>query len=432
MAAEVRRHEGKTLDELKGCVQAGGRAALPNNSVPFDWQGAAVMASARSVGTAAFKMQLRGRKRDFAASAAVTTTSTPSRADNQKKRTVKHKATSLRTKSAGQKVEIVAPSSSKSPVLTALKERLSEASNGPKILLEYPKLVPARLIRRYKRFLADVVLLGEAAKDHSPKALVVAEEEEEVVTVYCPNTGPMVGLLDGLPNARVQLSKSDDPKRKYAYTLEMIQIHVRCERDVWVGVHSTSANRMVEQALASRWLSQLGDYDSVRREVKFAKNSRVDFVLSWNAEDGNVSHEKYVEVKSVTLAVDGSEPGSSRCAVFPDTVSTRAQKHVIELTELLSTTATSDKTKKGTKGEGDTKGAAPKLSGAIIFLVQRDDCTEFAPSIQHDEKFAELCAKATKSGIQLLAYSCVLKPNEANSNGIVRLLEQLPLQKAAS
>ncbi|KAF4320765.1 hypothetical protein BBO99_00003579 [Phytophthora kernoviae] len=237
----------------------------------------------------------------------------------------------------------------------------------------------------------------------------------------------MVGLLDE-PNARVQLSKSDDPKRKYAYTLEMIQIH-NGERHVWIGVHSTSANRMVEQALTSRWFPELGEYDTVRREVKFAKNSRVDFVLTTNADDGSVAHEKYVEVKSVTLALEGADKSSHRCAVFPDTVSTRAQKHVTELTELLA-----PKKSTMTKGSNDEEQevSTSKVSGTIIFLVQRDDCHEFAPSIQHDKKFAELCSVAAKNGIQLLAYACALEPNEINSCGAVRLLGPLPQQKTAS
>ncbi|CAI5735892.1 unnamed protein product [Hyaloperonospora brassicae] len=306
-----------------------------------------------------------------------------------------------------------------------------------RILWRYPNLIPARLLRRYKRFLADVVLLspdtvdgdqstaGTACGKEVAGTAATGDDEgavDEVVTVYCPNTGPMVGLLDGLPNARVQLSKSSDPKRKYAYTLEMIQIH-NGERKVWVGVHSTSANRMVEQALTSRWLAELGHYDSVRREVKFAKSSRVDFVLVTNAEDGSVAHEKYVEVKSVTLSMEGCGQSVSRCAVFPDTVSTRAQKHVVELTELLSTNGKAQVHQK-------SETATPERSVAIVFLVQRDDCHAFAPSIQHDKKFAELCAIAATSGVQLLAYACALEPDESNGSGAVRLVEALPLHES--
>lgn len=184
---------------------------------------------------------------------------------------------------------------------------------------------------------------------------------------------------------------------------------------MWVGVHSTLANRMVEQALAARWLPELGEYDEVRREVKFAKNSRVDFVLTTYAEDGTVAFEKYVEVKSVTLASKDTEDGLSRCAMFPDTVSTRAQKHVAELIELLQNPPTTTASKK-------------KVSGAIIFLVQRDDCNEFAPSIQYDKKFASLCTLAARKGVQLLSYSCTLTPDELNLSGSVRLLGPLRLQ----
>ncbi|CAH0487552.1 unnamed protein product [Peronospora farinosa] len=387
------------------------------------------MARLHRVGRATSNMQLRSQKRDFTSTIAVMTTSNDSSPESQKKKTVKPKRTSFRPKF------IVAPTSSKFPILTALKKQRvdPDSIDHDKILLKYPNLIPARLIRRYKRFLADVVLLDGIAKDETveivDKNLGTKSDgdgiidDEEVVTVYCPNTGPMVGLLEGLPNARVQLSKSSDPKRKYAYTLEMIQIN-NGERDVWVGVHSTSANRMIEQALTSRWLTELGHYDSVRREVKFANNSRVDFVLTTNAKDGTIVHEKYVEVKSVTLAMDGRGKSSSRCAVFPDTVSTRAQKHVTELTDLLSTT---------TKGLGNRKETAThKVSGTIVFLVQRDDCTAFAPSIQHDKKFAELCAIAAKSGIQILAYACALEPDETKKSGTVRLLESLPLHGAAS
>ncbi|KAG7388967.1 hypothetical protein PHYBOEH_007660 [Phytophthora boehmeriae] len=378
------------------------------------------MASARGAGTGAMKMHLRSRKRDFASSAAITSSS-PS-AKSPKDRVVKSKLTS----SVGPIV--IAPSS---PTLTALKKQALKGQNDAKVLLKYPNLVSAKLIRRYKRFLADVVLLNGADKAEKPldgnsddAETEDVQEKEDVVTIYVPNTGPMVGLLDE-PYARVQLSKSDGPKRKYAYTLEMIQIH-NGERHVWVGVHSSSANRMVERALMSRWIPELGEYDVVRREVKFAKNSRVDFVLTTNADDGSVTHEKYVEVKSVTLALENADDTSQRCAVFPDTVSTRAQKHVIELTELLATkTSTTAQESK----DGDDSTTSSKVSGAIIFLVQRDDCHEFAPSIQHDKKFAELCSLAAKSGIQLLAYECALEPDETNNCGAVRLLGPLPQRK---
>lgn len=98
-------------------------------------------------------------------------------------------------------------------------------SKNDNILHRYDSLIPARLIRRYKRFLADVVLLNADQEYEGSSQSDETAADPDVITIYCPNTGPMVSLLD-LPNARVQLSKSNDPKRKYAYTLEMIRIHV--------------------------------------------------------------------------------------------------------------------------------------------------------------------------------------------------------------
>ncbi|GAB9472573.1 Sugar fermentation stimulation protein [Globisporangium polare] len=327
------------------------------------------------------------------------------------------------------------------PLLSALKERRQgRSADDEKILYTYEHLVPGRLLRRYKRFLADIELV-DAQQEPNDKDDVAAINEANVVTVYCPNTGPMVGLLD-LPNARVQLSKSDDPKRKYQYTLEMIQVD-NGERRVWVGVHSTLANRMVEKAIAAQWLPELGLFSSFQREVKFATNSRVDFVLSTSSasaieeSEAVITHEKYVEVKSVSFAhpidpvvaesvavqellvsgeaepVAGSE-GSRFCALFPDTISERAQKHVTELTELI-------------QSHSQKESRSKKMSAAIVFLVQRDDCHEFAPSFLHDVRFAKLCAEAKLKGIQLLAYAVALEPNEAKQRGHVRLLQALPL-----
>ncbi|CEG47682.1 Sugar fermentation stimulation protein [Plasmopara halstedii] len=347
-------------------------------------------------------MRLRSRKRSITSSVSVTNTSQALSPKHTKKRAVTSSYSSLGAKNFRQKI----------PVLCTRSESTTHATSDSKVLLRYPTLIPARLIRRYKRFLADVVLHDEKIKNES----TTHDRAEEVVTVYCPNTGPMVGLLEGLPHARVQLSKSDDSKRKYAYTLEMIEIY-NGEKYVWVGVHSTMANRMVEQALATRLFSELGDYDVVKREVKFSKNSRVDFVLTTYDHDGTIAHEKYVEVKSVTLALSDSADTLSRCAMFPDTVSIRAQKHVAELTKLL-------------QDQIETEASNEKVSGAIIFLVQRDDCNGFAPSVLHDKKFASLCTVAKKKGVQLLGYSCALIPDEKKLSGIVQLLGPLSLRSA--
>lgn len=167
---------------------------------------------------------------------------------------------------------------------------------------------------------------------------------------------------------------------------------------------------MVERAITARWLPELSAFSHWQREVKFAKSSRVDFVLSNEETSDDPAHEHYVEVKSVTLALPSQEQ-HQRCAVFPDTASTRAQKHVMELTELIETHAMT-------------------RSATLCFLVQRDDCHEFAPALLHDAKFAALCLTAFQRGIKLVAYSCALEPDEASHTGRVRLLHALPLAAA--
>ncbi|KAF0697256.1 Aste57867_12028 [Aphanomyces stellatus] len=285
-------------------------------------------------------------------------------------------------------------------------------SDGNRILHTFSKLVGGQLIKRYKRFLADIQL-----------------DDGEVVTVHCPNTGPMVGLLD-IPNAPVQLSVSDNPKRKYAHTLEMIQVH-NGDKHVWVGVHSASANRMVKTALQNGWLPEVVAHRCISRiqtEVKHTKDSRIDFVIDTadgsdqgsanNATDSDDISAKtatptakstvYAEVKSVTLAVESMEHiGDGRRrhlrAVFPDTVSARASKHVEELIHLHET--------------------KPHVHGAIVFLVQRGDCASFAPAAQHDPTFAALCARAKAAGLGLHAYACDLVPESRQ----IRLLDRVPL-----
>jgi sugar fermentation stimulation protein A len=167
-----------------------------------------------------------------------------------------------------------------------------------------------------------------------------------------------------------------------------------------VGVHSALANKMVERALQLGAISELKMFPEVKREVKHVKNSRVDFVLS-RKDENDVEHLKYVEVKSVTLAT--TTDCDNVCAVFPDTVSVRAQKHVKELTELI-------------------KKLPKTTSGAIIMLVQRNDCSQYAPSKVHDPEFARLCETASKEGVEIIAYSCSLEPPTSEKKGIVRLL----------
>ncbi|KAL4859014.1 Proton/sulfate cotransporter 2 [Chlorella vulgaris] len=280
----------------------------------------------------------------------------------------------------------------------------------------YPQLMPARLLRRYKRFLGDVAFAGAelAAADFT--------------TIHVPNTGPMTGLLDTLP-AEALLSVSSDPKRKYAHTLEFL----RDSQGTWVGTHSAKANAMVRVLLEQRLLTQLPTFDTVQSEVKYGADgkSRVDFVLhtgtasaaaaSGGAGSAGSAGSKrrrgsvaagsmvvagaqatascYLEVKSVTLAEDRPEGG--RIALFPDTVSERAQRHVRELTALV-------------RAGG---------SAACVFVVQRGDCCAFAPCHEKDPKYGQLLQVAAAAGVQLIAVVCKLD----EATGCIRHGGTLPI-----
>ncbi|DAZ94962.1 TPA: hypothetical protein N0F65_000057 [Lagenidium giganteum] len=360
------------------------------------------------------RMQLRSHKRGHVTSAAdgssgsvvlkartsnAEATAAPSPRKKRSKRTVEAKPTTPKPRRSPK-----AKTTQRTPIVC--DERVK---NDPmKIVHEYDHMVGGRLLQRYKWFLADVVLVDSDSNAGS----AVDAADESSVTIYCPNTGPMVSLLD-IARTRVQMSKSADEKRKYAHTMEMIEVH-NGEKHAWVGVHSTNANRMVETALMNGWLPELEQYNALQREVKFSKDSRVDFVLSKVNAGGVVEEQNYVEVKSVTLALPDTAadaPSGRRIAVFPDTVSARAQKHVKELMELI------DK-------DDQTASSRPPTRGTIIFLVQRSDCTVFQPAKTHDPAFAKLCAEAASSGIQLLAYMVALEPEHAR----VRLLSAVPVE----
>lgn len=230
------------------------------------------------------------------------------------------------------------------------------------VVCEYEggRLYPAILHRRYKRFLGDVVLRGDI------------ESTAEPIVVHVPNTGPMTGLLDSLPT-KVLLSKSSNPKRKYPYTLEWLH-----DGTTWVGVHSAKANAMVDRLLASQALkAYLPPYSRYQREVRVgtsATQSRIDFQLV----DDDSGSTCLVEVKSVTMKEAGEKNSSDDGkAVFPDTTSTRAQRHVQELM--------------------DTDAQA-----AMIYVVQRDDCSVFAPCFDKDPVYAERVREAHRAGVRII------------------------------
>ncbi|MBE9048456.1 DNA/RNA nuclease SfsA [Pleurocapsales cyanobacterium LEGE 10410] len=239
------------------------------------------------------------------------------------------------------------------------------------ILYPYPALISGRLIRRYKRFLADIEL-----------------ETGEIITAHCPNTGPMTGIC--IPHSLVQVSQSNNPKRKLAYTWEMIQIN-----STWVGTNTAIPNRVVKLALEQNLFPELAHrYSKVRSEVPYGrdKKSRVDFLLTGD----DLQPPIYLEVKSVTLS-------TSNLALFPDTVTTRGQKHLVELTNLV-----------------------PDLKAVMLYFINRGDCDTFAPSDRCDAKYGELLREAVAQGVEVLPYRFEITPQGISYLGLADFLPHEP------
>ncbi|MEM8677060.1 MAG: DNA/RNA nuclease SfsA [Cyanobacteria bacterium P01_G01_bin.67] len=240
------------------------------------------------------------------------------------------------------------------------------------LIYQYSPLIQGRLIKRYKRFLADIEL-----------------DTGEVITAHCPNTGPMTGIY--LPDSLVQVSKSDNPKRKLAYTWEMIQIG-----STWVGTNTAIPNRVVKLALQQKLLTELAArYKTVRTEVPYGKDnkSRIDFLLTGEDNQPVI----YVEVKSVTLS-------NNNLALFPDTVTTRGQKHLRELTNLV-----------------------PEAKAVMLYFINRGDCDTFAPSDSCDPQYGELLRQAVAQGVEVLPYRFEITPQGISCLGLADFLDHEPL-----
>ncbi|SFR01789.1 DNA/RNA nuclease SfsA [Poseidonocella sedimentorum] len=206
-------------------------------------------------------------------------------------------------------------------------------------------LVPARLIRRYKRFLADCRL-----------------DDGREVTAHCANPGSMMGLAD--PGIRIWLEPNDDPKKKLKYGWRLVE-H---EDGHFTGVDTSVPNRALRAALEARAVPGLGPYETVRPEVRYGEGSRIDFLLG-----GGPEPDLYLEVKSVTLS---REPG---LAEFPDSVTARGAKHLAELSAMV---------RAGHRA-------------AMLYLVQRTDCRRFALAADIDPAYAARFAQARAAGVGL-------------------------------
>jgi sugar fermentation stimulation protein A len=216
-------------------------------------------------------------------------------------------------------------------------------------------LVPATLIRRYKRFLADVAL-----------------PSGETVTAHCANPGSMIGLA--APGARVWLSKSDNPKRKLAYSWELVEVDLGSGIEL-VGINTTNPNALAAEAIAAGLIPELAGYASVRREVKYGKNSRVDFLL-----EGAPRPPCYVEIKNVHLM------RQKGLAEFPDAVTKRGAKHLVELADMVAAGARS----------------------VMLFLVQIASAERFAVARDIDPVYGAQFELARAQGVEALARRCRL------------------------
>jgi sugar fermentation stimulation protein A len=231
-------------------------------------------------------------------------------------------------------------------------------------------LVPGRLVRRYKRFLADVVL-----------------DTGEELTAHCADPGSMMGL--NVPSARVWLSKSDKPGRKLSHSWELAEIDFGQGIET-VGINTAHPNALVAEAIRAGTIVELDGYVSLAREVAYGRASRVDMVLSAEGRP-----PCYVEVKNVHLM---RSPG---LAEFPDSVTARGAKHLEEL--------------------GDQVEAGARA--VMVFLIQYGGAERFALARDIDPAYGKAFDRARARGVEMLAYRCRLTPEEIVVERAVPIVE---------
>ena len=231
------------------------------------------------------------------------------------------------------------------------------------------ELIPGTLVKRYKRFLADVVL-----------------PSGETVTVHCANPGSMLGLSTA--GARVWLSKSSNPSRKLAHSWELIEVDFGTGAEL-VGINTSLPNALAAEAIAAGRIAELAGYESIRREVKYGKASRVDFLLE--AADRPPC---YVEIKNVHMM---RQPG---LAEFPDAVTKRGAKHLAELSDMVAAGA----------------------RAVMLYLVQIGSAERFALARDIDPGYGRAFDAARTAGVEAVAYRCRISCGGIEVAGPVPLL----------
>ena len=220
-----------------------------------------------------------------------------------------------------------------------------------------PPLIPARLIRRYKRFLADVEM-----------------ESGETITVHTPNTGSMLGCSD--PGSRIWLRDSENPKRKYLYSWDITE----AADGVLIGVNTGIPNLLVAEAIENGVIKELQGYETIRQEVRYgSENSRIDLLLTDPEKP-----DCYIEIKNVTTCDDEG------FGFFPDAVSSRATKHLRELMGVVE--------------EGKR--------AVLCFCVQRGDVEQVRPADEIDPLYGRQLREALGAGVEAIAYRARVTPQE--------------------
>jgi len=219
------------------------------------------------------------------------------------------------------------------------------------------RLLHGTLIKRYKRFFVDI------------------KYQNKTIIAHCPNSGSMMGLLD--TGNKVWFSRSDNPKRKLKYSLQIIETN-----NQMVGVNTHLTNKIILESLKDKKIKSLINFSNIKTEVKFSDNTRFDFLIN------NDKKKCFLEVKNVTLVRENG------IAEFPDAVTSRGAKHLKELINAK---------KKG-------------YESCILYLIQREDCKSFKIAKDIDEEYKTMYEKAQKSGVKILCYDCKLNNEEIKIN----------------
>ena len=241
-------------------------------------------------------------------------------------------------------------------------------------IIEFNTLTEGILLKRYKRFLADIRL-----------------DNGEIVTAHCANTGPMKGLLN--KGARVRISFSSSTKRKLPWTWEQVKVIGKNNEEVWVGINTLFANKLIKKVIEKNlFKDKLGDIDKIKSEVPYGKDkkSRIDFLLTPKSSNPDIRNI-YIEVKNTTWT-------KNNIALFPDTETKRGQKHLLEL-----------------------KGLIPESKSILVPCITRKDIDYFSPGDEADPLYGLLFRESTNSGMISIPCSFEFHIDHVTWNGFIPL-----------